>query len=122
MIFLVLLSIFVLFKSTKEYFPLHPQAPIQRGDSCGIENCHGMDLQCGKNIVQACDEMYQIGDGCRQFASCEITANKCQVSMSDKFIQCKSCVQNCINSHKNDDILRSMCESDCIQGQPNLPD
>lgn len=99
-----------------------PRINIPTKNNCGVENCHGLDLKCGTNPVQVCDEMYQIGDGCRQFASCGISNGKCGVIESDKFKVCKSCVSECIRQHSNNPEFLSLCESDCIQGQPNLPD
>jgi len=81
---------------------------------CGIENCHGMDIQCGSNVPDGCTEEYLMGDGCRQYARCEIIDGTCQLAESEEFETCKSCVEDCMNSPGDP----SDCESSCINPGP----
>jgi hypothetical protein len=84
-----------------------------RVSRCGVENCHGLDIKCGPNIPEACTMEYQLGDGCRQYAKCEIIKGKCQLVENFKFKQCKSCVENCIEKFKEDSQKQSECEKNC---------
>jgi hypothetical protein len=82
-------------------------------DDCEIENCHGLDIVCGKNPAQMCTEMYQLGDKCRQFAQCSQVNGKCQQIENPKFSVCKSCAQKCEKDFSNDPDKAFMCESKC---------
>ena len=84
-------------------------------EKCGIENCHGLDITCGPNIPDACTEIYMIGDGCRQYAKCEIINGKCQLVQNKKFEDCKSCVEKCSEDFKNDPIKLSQCAYKCAE-------
>ena len=81
--------------------------------SCGIENCHGMDIVCGYNPVQMCTMEYRIGDKCRQYARCEEINGSCQKVENPLFDECKSCVENCIADNKDDGIKQFECEASC---------
>jgi len=87
--------------------------PLPVSDKCGIENCHGLDITCGPNVAEVCTEMYQAGDNCRQFASCQIVEGKCTLQKSADFDSCKSCVQNCQQANPDDPIKFFDCESKC---------
>lgn len=81
--------------------------------ACGIENCHGLEIECGPNPAQVCTEIYQLGDKCRQYAECSIVDGECrQVSNAD-FDACKSCVQNCQVEFAGDLAQMFECESRC---------
>jgi len=82
-------------------------------EPCGIENCHGLEIACGPNIPEVCTESYMLGDRCRQYASCKVIDGKCQQIKSEKFQQCRSCVQNCSKDFKNDVLKLWACESRC---------
>jgi hypothetical protein len=82
---------------------------------CGIESCHGMDIVCGSKVPEACTAVYMLGDGCRQFAKCEITGGKCKIAPSDKFDQCKACVQKCEIDFSKDSMKMFECEYNCQQ-------
>ncbi len=84
-------------------------------EKCGIENCHGLDITCGSNIPDGCTEIYMIGDGCRQYAKCEIINGKCQLVQNKKFEDCKSCVEKCSEDFKNDPINLSQCAYKCAE-------
>jgi hypothetical protein len=80
---------------------------------CGIENCHGLDIECGPNIPDACTEIYMLGDKCRQYASCEIIEGKCQLIRNSEFETCKSCIENCLERFPNGGNPAFECESNC---------
>ncbi|MBS3107411.1 hypothetical protein J4468_00700 [Candidatus Woesearchaeota archaeon] len=80
---------------------------------CGIENCHGLDIQCGPEPAEICTEIYQLGDKCRTLASCEIIKDQCQPYFSEEFNACKACVNNCILIHINEIDKQFECESLC---------
>ncbi|VAX38002.1 hypothetical protein MNBD_UNCLBAC01-2090 [hydrothermal vent metagenome] len=90
---------------------------IQRGclakQACGIENCHGLDVQCGSNVVEMCTEMYAFGDRCRVYAKCEIKDDECVLFESEEFQSCKKCVQACAEKYADDILEESFCESTC---------
>lgn len=62
---------------------------------CGLENCHGLELSCGPNAPEVCTEVYQLGDFCRQYASCQVVDGECQLDISAEFDLCKACVEDC---------------------------
>ncbi|MFH1729833.1 MAG: hypothetical protein ABIA04_15580 [Pseudomonadota bacterium] len=80
-------------------------------ESCGIENCHGTDITCGSNVATVCTEIYMQGDGCRQYASCEIVDGECTLVKEDEFDTCVSCVDDCYDGVDGSEGLA--CESDC---------
>ncbi len=81
--------------------------------ACGIENCHGLDIQCGPNPAEMCTEIYQLGDKCRKHAKCGVQNGGCQQIQNAQFTQCKECVQNCENKN-NDDVMKMFeCEGNC---------
>ena len=86
----------------------------QKAADCGIANCHGLDIECGKP-VEMCPGMYQIGDGCRQFAKCEIVNGQCQQVDSLEFNVCKSCVQKCEKDFADNPEKAFICESKCMK-------
>ncbi len=81
--------------------------------TCGIENCHGLDIVCGNNPAQMCTEMYQLGDKCRQYAECGLVGGHCTQVENKTFTACKSCVQTCETKYPNDPENASSCESAC---------
>lgn len=81
--------------------------------TCGIENCHGLDITCGPNVPEICDMSYQLGDNCRQLASCQVVSGTCQLIKSPEFDACKACVESCEKQFVNDPSRSSYCESKC---------
>jgi len=82
------------------------------GKACGVQGCHGLDITCGPvppNIM--CTMEYQMGDKCREFASCEVKNGVCQQAVSTKFTQCKECAEQC--QKITDPIASFQCESGC---------
>ena len=80
---------------------------------CVIENCHGLDIQCGINAPEACTAMYAIGDSCRQYAGCERIANSCKPIKSEKFDACKACAEKCVADFEGGSPGLFQCESEC---------
>ena len=87
--------------------------PSQISGQCGMESCHGLDITCGSNVPEACDLMYRAGDTCRQFASCQTVKGQCQVELSPRFDNCKSCVEKCEQEFPNGQAEFFECESSC---------
>lgn len=80
---------------------------------CEIENCHGLTIECGKNKAEACTLMYQIGDRCRNFASCQIVNQTCKHVKTPQFMRCEACVLECISKFSSQPDLLYQCESQC---------
>jgi hypothetical protein len=93
-----------------------PMPPVAGAGECAITNCHGLDISCGiTSEPLACTMMYQIGDGCRQFASCGVVDGQCAPLPSARFSACKSCVEKCLELPDDDPSARLSCESTCMQ-------
>ncbi len=84
-------------------------------EKCGMENCHGLNITCGPKIPEICTMVYEPGDNCRQYASCQIINKKCQLVKSQKFEECKSCTEECKKNFENDPLRFSECESKCSE-------
>jgi len=82
--------------------------------NCGVETCHGLNIVCGTNPATACTSIYMIGDKCLQYAQCGVQNNTCQQIQNPKFTECKSCVQECIDTNSDDNEKLFDCESRCI--------
>jgi hypothetical protein len=91
--------------------PTNPDTP-PTSDDCGIANCHGLDIACGKP-VEMCTAIYQLGDKCRNFAQCGKVNGKCQQIENPQFTACKACVQKCEQDFVNQPDKAFMCESEC---------
>lgn len=106
--------------SSMPYSPddVTPDVQVPKAGDCGITNCHGLEITCGIITEQiACTMMYQLGDGCRRFASCEKVGNACEPVLSQRFTDCKSCVETCETKYKNsqDPMEIFNCESSCVE-------
>lgn len=88
--------------------------PPQISGKCSMESCHGLDITCGPDVPEACDMVYGGGDNCRQYASCQIVDETCQLVKTQKFNDCKSCVEKCSMDFKDDQIKFFECESKCV--------
>jgi hypothetical protein len=80
---------------------------------CVVENCHGLEIECGTKAPEVCTEVYMLGDSCRQYADCERVASSCQPAKSEKFDSCKSCVEKCQEDFREDSPGLFQCESGC---------
>lgn len=105
---------FVFFLITTKNYPKFPRkVPSTSSEKCGIENCHGLEITCGPNIPKTCTFEYQLGDRCREFAKCEIIKGKCQLVKSQKFTECKICVEDCLKKYQNNQEELFRCEEKC---------
>ncbi len=90
--------------------------PQQQSQQCGIENCHGLNVQCGSNVPRVCTADYRLGDFCRQYAECQTVNNQCQLITDARFEQCKTCVEACeqkVDDNPQEAIDAFRCEEAC---------
>lgn len=80
-------------------------------DDCGLLQCHGLELSCGPGAPQACTAVYQLGDFCRQFASCRTVDGACRLVETREFRGFKSCVEDC--ARIKDPVSAFDCEARC---------
>lgn len=104
-VLIILTAIIFLSKYQQNDFP-------NVSEQCGIENCHGLNIVCGKP-AEICTMIYQLGDKCREFAQCGLVNNVCQQIENPQFTACKSCALKCENDFPNDPDKAFMCESNC---------
>lgn len=94
-----------------------PRKPIELPPvlttKCGMENCHGLDITCGPNVAEVCDMSYQLGDKCRQLASCQVINGTCQLVKSVELDTCKACVESCEKRFADNPEEAFACESKC---------
>lgn len=83
--------------------------------SCGFMSCHGLDLSCGFDAPQMCTMEYRIGDFCRQYATCEVQGDRCELIVDPAFETCKSCVEQCTDTED-----AFACEENCREQLPPL--
>jgi hypothetical protein len=81
--------------------------------TCGFTTCHGLDLACGMDAPQICTMEYQIGDRCRQQASCDTSGGSCMLVTGPKFTACKSCVEKCQVAAGPDSLAAFSCAEKC---------
>jgi hypothetical protein len=81
--------------------------------SCGLTNCHGLDVSCGMNAPQVCTAMYQVGDRCRKYARCDTSNGGCALVLDAGFASCKACVQRCEIGAGSDNLASLSCEEQC---------
>lgn len=80
---------------------------------CGMENCHGTEIQCGSNPVDVCTAVFSPGDQCRKYASCQVISGTCQPVYEAPFERCKNCIEMCASQYKDSPMLMSDCEQKC---------
>ena len=85
-----------------------------RQATCGLMECHGVNVTCGFDAPEACDMMYRMGDFCRQYSSCEVVEGECRTVTQMPFEQCRACVLEC-EKIKNDPAGAFDCENSCRQ-------
>jgi len=91
---------------------------VPTASACGIENCHGIPLQCGANVAASCssnnvaEDLYA-SDQCRKYASCQIVGSTCQAVTDSKYDKCVSCIKNCENSFPNNQNQLIDCSQSC---------
>ena len=108
-IYAVLLAPVLVLYIIGEGFAQGSQAP------CGVENCHGTDMVCGSNVVEACTAMYKLGDFCREFARCMVIEGKCQLAKDPPFDACVKCVRACEEYNYGTPMEAFKCEDQCRQ-------
>lgn len=81
--------------------------------ACVVENCHGLDIQCGAKAPEMCTAMYGLGDKCLQYAECGVVNGSCQQIENPKFTQCKKCAQDCQAASPDDPIKMFQCDGQC---------
>ena len=90
-----------------------PTPPPALPATCGIEDCHGTDITCGPNPVDFCTAVFEPGDQCRQFASCQVIEGTCQPVYENRFAKCKNCVEMCASQYLNSPMLMADCQQKC---------
>jgi hypothetical protein len=94
--------------------PTAVPAETPGASSCGFTTCHGSDLACSTSAPQICTAMYQIGDKCRQYASCDTGGGGCTlVTSNPKFVNCKACAERCQIQAGPDSLAAMTCEEKC---------
>lgn len=81
--------------------------------ACGFTTCHGLDLACSTDFPQVCTMEYQIGDRCRQYASCGAGSGGCTLVLGPEFTACRTCVEKCQTSAGPDALAAFSCEEKC---------
>ena len=90
---------------------VHAEQSLAQHHKCGIENCHGLDIECGPHVPQVCTEIYKLGDFCRKYVHCALVDGKCQLLEDDRFTECVTCVREC---EKTKDMMQAFeCEQAC---------
>ena len=111
----VVVGAFLLYKNkpSSHFSPPLPQA------KCGVQECHGVNLTCGPNVVEMCTDLYAMGDGCRQYFKCGYINNgACDQIPDERYEKCRACVKKCI-SNTNDGPEKAMtCDSNCVKNTP----
>ncbi|HCC04902.1 TPA: hypothetical protein DEP58_01185 [Patescibacteria group bacterium] len=101
--------------------PIPPVKPIvspppsspNEGTSCGVTNCHGMEVTCG-DVSEGgvmCTMEYRIGDFCRQYVDCSVVNGTCQKVEDPRYETCVSCVETCLGIEDPTDAFS--CEERC---------
>ncbi|MFZ5376131.1 MAG: hypothetical protein ACOZAN_00480 [Patescibacteria group bacterium] len=86
--------------------------------TCGIEQCHGVDVTCGSNVPEACTLEFRIDDTCRSLIRCQQTGTRCELVKDDAFANCQNCVEKCMQLSDADQSLN--CATKCIG--PDIPE
>lgn len=93
-----------------------PKATLAPDATCGITTCHGLDIQCGQDVPEACTMEYRLGDFCQQYANCGIVEGQCQSQTSQLLAECISCVELCDSGLEGADPTKAFaCEENCRQ-------
>ena len=98
---------------TPTVVPTAAPTAVPTVSSCGLTNCHGLDVTCGMNAPQVCTAEYQVGDRCRKYLHCDTTGGKCALVTDAGFLSCKACVQQCEISAGVDNLAALSCEEQC---------
>ena len=77
---------------------------------CIQTNCHGLQVTCGFGEEMVCTSIYQLGDFCRSFVTCEANEGTCSPKENTKYQQCSDCVKGCESKEASEAFT---CEADC---------
>ena len=80
---------------------------------CGVTNCHGTNVTCGKDIAEVCTMEYSLGDKCRSLAACRVLNGTCTVVEQPGYQACVSCAEQCNQTSGGDPVKAFDCESRC---------
>ncbi len=87
---------------------LEPDAP------CMLTTCHGLELECAEEGPEMCTMEYQIGDFCREYATCGIVEGQCVLTKQRLVDECVSCVELCDSGLDGSDPTKAFeCEQQC---------
>lgn len=94
--------------------PVVPPAIPDAVSSCGVTNCHGMEVTCGdvSDGGLMCTMEYRLGDFCRQYVDCSVVDGMCQPVKDPRYETCVSCVETCLSDAKDPSDAFS-CEESC---------
>ena len=81
--------------------------------ACGVENCHGLTVQCGPNVATVCPSAINGEDQCRQYATCQVVSGSCQLVTESRYDKCASCVKSCESSFPNNPNQVLDCSQSC---------
>ncbi len=110
-----ILPIFISFVFVLGSASFASEEPVYLKSRCGIENCHGLDIICGENVPEMCTSIYKFGDRCRQYVKCGIVDGKCTLIAGKEFEECKTCIEKCQETFKEDMRRGFECEGGCGQ-------
>jgi hypothetical protein len=71
-IIFILIFVFIITSGLATSGKTHRPLAQEGHPSCGMENCHGLNISCGPKVPEFCTEIYELGDFCREFVRCEI--------------------------------------------------
>lgn len=79
--------------------PFVPPVLPEENTTCGVTNCHGMEVTCG-DVSEGglmCTMEYRIDDFCRRYVSCETVNGICEAVKDPRHETCVSCVNECLD-------------------------
>ncbi len=85
-----------------------------RAQKCGLQTCHGLEVSCGPDIIEACTAIYMEGDRCLELVRCDVVGSECQQVDQEPFLACKDCVESCKEKYGDDEPDKFFeCEFKC---------
>ncbi|GEM_PF-4557407 len=107
----VLLASIALYGCTQPTDPTATPTPTNGIETCGPQQCHGLDITCGPNGPQACTREFRIpDDACLQYVRCQVVNGVCQHA-NFQFQQCTQCVEKCKTLNEDDQTCMDRCAS-----------
>lgn len=86
-----------------------PWIPKEEAGECGVSNCHG-PVECGEPVT-ACTMQYELGDFCREYATCELSESGCSLVPTNRYQVCRTCIESCVQDESA--IAAFDCEAQC---------